>query len=74
MDQIDVELDQTRRYELVREAADIMELDPPLIEHFYNRTLAAWGANVKGFTGKKGALVHNLARFDTVWFDPVPSN
>jgi len=74
MDQIDVELDQTTRYNLVRQAADILENDPPLIEQFYNRTLAAWGANVKGFTGKKGALVHNLARFDTVWFDPVPSN
>lgn len=67
--QIDTESDFFKRYTLVQQAAQFLDSDPPSIELFYNRTLAVWKNYVKGITGKKGALVHNLSRWDTVWID-----
>ena len=67
MDQVDVEADPEKRYELVQQAARILDNDPPTIEFWYNRTLAAWRTCVHGIEGKNGALVHNLDRMDTVW-------
>ena len=69
MDQVDVEADAEKRYELVQQAARILDNDPPTIEFWYNRTLAAWRTCVHGIEGKNGALVHNLDRMDTVWMD-----
>jgi peptide/nickel transport system substrate-binding protein len=69
MDQVDVEADPDKRYELVQQAARILDNDPPTIEFWYNRTLAAWRTCVHGIEGKNGALVHNLDRMDTVWMD-----
>jgi peptide/nickel transport system substrate-binding protein len=69
MDQIDAEADFDKRYELVQQAAAILDQDPPTVEYWYNRTLAAWRTCVHGLEGKHGALVHNLDRMDTVWLD-----
>ena len=69
MDQVDVETDPEKRHELVQQAAGILDNDPPTIEFWYNRTLAAWRTCVHGIEGKNGALVHNLDRMDTVWLD-----
>ena len=69
MDQIDAEADFDKRYEMVQQAAAILDEDPPTVEYWYNRTLAAWRTCVHGIEGKHGALVHNLDRMDTVWLD-----
>ena len=69
MDQVDSETDFDKRYELVQQAAAILDADPPTVEYWYNRTLAAWRSCVHGIEGKHGALVHNLDRMDTVWMD-----
>ena len=69
MDQIDAEADFDKRYEMVQQAAAILDQDPPTVEYWYNRTLAAWRTCVHGLEGKHGALVHNLDRMDTVWLD-----
>ena len=67
MDQVDTEPDFDKRYELVQQAAAVLDEDPPTVEYWYNRTLAAWRTCVRGLEGKHGALVHNLDRMDTVW-------
>ena len=67
MDLVDSEADFDKRYELVQQAAAILDEDPPTVEYWYNRTLAAWRSCVHGIEGKHGALVHNLDRMDTVW-------
>ena len=69
MDQVDSEPDFDKRYELVQQATAILDEDPPTVEYWYNRTLAAWRTCVHGIEGKHGALVHNLDRMDTVWLD-----
>ena len=69
MDQVDSETDFDKRYELVQQATAILDEDPPTVEYWYNRTLAAWRTCVHGIEGKHGALVHNLDRMDTVWLD-----
>ena len=69
MEQVDAEPDFDKRYELVQQAAQILDADPPTVEFWYNRTLAAWRTCVHGIEGKHGALVHNLDRMDTVWMD-----
>ena len=69
MDKVDAEADFDKRYELVQQAAAILDQDPPTVEYWYNRTLAAWRTCVRGIEGKHGALVHNLDRMDTVWMD-----
>ena len=69
MAQVDAEGDIEKRYDLVQQAAAILDEDPPTVEYWYNRTLAAWRSCVHGIEGKHGALVHNLDRMDTVWMD-----
>ena len=69
MKQVDAEPDFDKRFELVQQAAQILDDDPPTVEFWYNRTLAAWLTCVHGIEGKNGALVHNLDRMDTVWMD-----
>ena len=69
MDQVDAETDFDKRYDLVQQAAVILDADPPTVEYWYNRTLSAWRTCVHGIEGKHGALVHNLDRMDTVWMD-----
>ena len=69
MEKVDVETDPEVRYQLVQDAARVLDNDPPTIEFWYNRTLAAWRTCVHGIEGKNGALVHNLDRMDTVWMD-----
>ena len=69
MAKVDTEPDLEKRYELVQQAAEILDDDPPVVEWWYNRTLAGWLECVHGIEGKHGALVHNLDRMDTVWMD-----
>jgi peptide/nickel transport system substrate-binding protein len=69
MAQVDAEGDLDKRYDLVQQAAAVLDEDPPTIEYWYNRTLSAWRTCVHGLEGKHGALVHNLDRMDTVWMD-----
>ncbi len=69
MSQVDSETDYEKRFALVQQAAQILDADPPVVEWWYNRTLAGWRACVHGIEGKNGALVHNLDRMDTVWMD-----
>ena len=69
MAQVDAEGDLEKRYDLVQQAAAILDQDPPTVEYWYNRTLSAWRSCVHGIEGKHGALVHNLDRMDTVWMD-----
>ena len=69
MAKIDTEPDFEKRYELVRQASDILDQDPPVVDIRYNRTLGAWRTCVRGITGKLGALVHNLDRWDTIWLE-----
>ena len=69
MDVVDSETDHEKRYELVQQAAALLDENPPTVEYWYNRTLAGWRTCVHGIEGKHGALVHNLDRMDTVWMD-----
>ena len=69
MDQVNVEADFDKRYQLVRQATAILDEDPPGVDLYWGQGLAAWRVEVKGITGKIGALIHNMDRWDTIWLE-----
>jgi peptide/nickel transport system substrate-binding protein len=69
LQQINRELDETKRKALIRQAEGIMEQDPPLLPVAYEKMNDAWfnyvkGQNPTGFFG-----IYDVVRWDTVWLD-----
>jgi ABC-type transport system substrate-binding protein len=69
LQQINRELDETKRKALLRQAEDIMEQDPPLLPVAYEKMNDAWynyvkGQNPTGFFG-----IYDVVRWDTVWLE-----
>jgi ABC-type oligopeptide transport system substrate-binding subunit len=69
LQQINREIDETKRKALIRQADDIMEQDPPLLPVAYEKMNDAWynyvkGQNPTGFFG-----IYDVVRWDTVWLD-----
>ncbi len=69
LDQIDAEVDTGRRLAQIRQAEDIMELDPPLLPVAWENILDVWFNYVKGHNPKDYFGIYDVVRFDTYWLD-----
>ncbi len=67
--QIDRELDDTKRKDLIRKAEAIMEQDPPLLPVSWERLYDGWFDYVKGHNPHEYFGVYDVNRFDTMWLD-----
>jgi peptide/nickel transport system substrate-binding protein len=65
--QIERELDDTKRKALVRKAEDILEQDPPLIPVAYEQIYDAWYNKVRGQNPSTFFGIYDVVRWDTVW-------
>lgn len=68
LDQIDVEIDETRRQELINQALDILDEDPPWYLVGYTWHLPMWRTSVKGLVLDNRAFVE-WGRVEPVWLD-----
>ncbi len=67
--QIDRELDDARRKDLVRQAEAVMEQDPPLIPVAWEKINDGWYDYVKGHNPYNYFGIYDVVRFDTFWMD-----
>jgi peptide/nickel transport system substrate-binding protein len=65
--QIEKELDDTKRRAMVRKAEDILENDPPLIPVSYEQIYDAWYNKVKGQNPSTYFGIYDVVRWDQVW-------
>ena len=67
--QIDRELDDTKRKDLVRQAEAIFEQDPPLLPVSWEKINDGWFNYVKGHNPYNYFGIYDVVRFDTFWLD-----
>lgn len=68
LDQIDVEIDPATRQDLINQALDLLDQDPPWILIGYTWHLPMWRSKVKGLFLDQRAFVE-WGRIETVWLD-----
>lgn len=68
LDQIDVESDKATRAELIRQAEDLLDLDPPSLLIGYTFHLPMWSSKVHGLLLDSRAFAE-WGRIETVWLD-----
>jgi ABC-type transport system substrate-binding protein len=69
VDQIDIEVDVTKRKALIRAAEEIMERDPPVLPVAWEKIIDIWFNYVKGHNPKDYFGIYDVVRFDTHWLD-----
>ena len=67
--QIDRELDDTKRKALIRQAENIMEHDPPLLPVAWEKIYDGWYDYVKGHNPSNYFGIYDVVRMDTFWLD-----
>jgi peptide/nickel transport system substrate-binding protein len=67
--QIDRELDDAKRNDLVRQAEAIFEQDPPLLPVSWEKINDGWFNYVKGHNPYNYFGIYDVVRFDTFWLD-----
>ena len=65
--QIERELDDTKRKAMVRKAEDILESDPPLIPVSYEQIYDAWYNKVHGQNPSTYFGIYDVVRWDNAW-------
>ena len=65
--QIERELDDSRRKAMVRKAEDILESDPPLLPVSYEQIYDAWYNKVHGQNPSTFFGIYDVVRWDNVW-------
>jgi len=65
--QVERELDDTRRRAMVRKAEDILEQDPPLLPVAYEQIYDAWYNKVHGQNPSTYFGIYDVVRWDQVW-------
>jgi ABC-type transport system substrate-binding protein len=65
--QIERELDDGKRKQMVRKAEEILENDPPLIPVSYEQIYDAWNNKVKGQNPSTYFGIYDVVRWDQVW-------
>ena len=65
--QIEREVDDNKRKQLVRKAEDILENDPPLIPVSYEQIYDAWYNKVHGQNPSTFFGIYDVVRWDNVW-------
>ena len=69
LSQIDRELDDAKRKDLVRQAEAIFEQDPPLLPVSWEKINDGWFNYVKGHNPYNYFGIYDVVRFDTFWLD-----
>jgi peptide/nickel transport system substrate-binding protein len=69
VEQIDHELEETKRQALIQQAEAIMEQDPPLLPVSWEKVNDAWYTYVKGHNPYNYFGIYDVVRFDTFWLD-----
>ena len=69
LSQIDRELDEAKRKDLVRQAEAIFEQDPPLLPVSWEKINDDWFNYVKGHNPYNYFGIYDVVRFDTFWLD-----
>jgi ABC-type transport system substrate-binding protein len=69
VDQIDREVDETKRKSLVSQTEMIMEQDPPLLPVSWEKINDGWYNDVKGHNPYNYFGMFDVVRFDTFWLD-----
>ena len=69
LSQIDRELDEAKRQDLVRQAEVIFEQDPPLLPVSWEKINDGWFNYVKGHNPYNYFGIYDVVRFDTFWLD-----
>jgi len=67
--QIDRELDEAKRKDLVRQAEAIFEQDPPVLPVSWEKINDGWFTYVKGHNPYNYFGIYDVVRFDTFWLD-----
>jgi peptide/nickel transport system substrate-binding protein len=67
--QIDREVDAKKRLELIRQAEDAMEQDPPVLPVAWEQIIDIYYNYVKGHNPKDYFGIYDVVRFDTFWLD-----
>jgi ABC-type transport system substrate-binding protein len=67
--QIDRELDDARRKDLIRQAEAVFEQDPPLLPVSWEKINDGWYNYVKGHNPQDYFGIYDVVRFDTFWLD-----
>jgi len=68
LDQIDVEIDQAKRADLINQALDVLDQDPPWFLAGYTFHLPMWRNQVKGMV-LNDRIFAEWGRFETAWLD-----
>ena len=68
LDQIDVEIDSTKRTDLINQALDVLDQDPPWYLVGYTYHLPMWRSKVKGLMLDNRAFAE-WGRIETAWLD-----
>lgn len=68
LDQIDVEIDQAKRADLINQALDVLDQDPPWFLAGYTFHLPMWRNQVKGML-LNDRVFAEWGRFETAWLD-----
>ncbi|MCX6050845.1 MAG: ABC transporter substrate-binding protein [Chloroflexi bacterium] len=68
LDQIDVEIDKTKRTDLINQALDLLDQDPPWYLAGYTYHLPMWRNTVKGIR-MDNRLFSEWGRIETAWLD-----
>jgi peptide/nickel transport system substrate-binding protein len=69
VNEIDVEVDASKRLALIRQCEAIMEQDPPVLPVAWENILDIYYNFVKGHNPKEYFGVYDCVRFDTFWLD-----
>ncbi len=65
--QIEREVDDSRRKTMVRKAEDMLEMDPPLIPVSYEQIYDGWFNKVKGQNPNTYFGIYDVVRWDNAW-------
>jgi peptide/nickel transport system substrate-binding protein len=65
--QVEREIDDNKRRQLVRKAEDMLEQDPPLIPVAYEQIYDAWYNKVRGQNPSTYFGIYDVVRWDQVW-------
>ncbi|MBX3015984.1 MAG: ABC transporter substrate-binding protein [Caldilineaceae bacterium] len=68
LDQIDVEIDQAKRQDLIKQALDVLDQDPPWFLAGYTFHLPMWRNTVKGMLFND-RIFAEWGRLETAWLD-----
>ena len=69
LSQIDRELTEAKRQDLVRQAEAIFEQDPPLLPVSWEKIHDGWFSYGKGHNPYNYFGIYDVVRFDTFWLD-----